>query len=233
MGLGNLFKKGGDKKKDKGPSESFRYLEDLIHSGKKEIVLETDIVFSRRDKSSEYALHIDVPGLVIDGNGHSIDGKGKTGMFSVDEAVTFKNLTFENASSLQGAALTISAGGGSDIIIDNCKFINNKTEMIGGAIVINMGNVKITDSTFKKNSSSSCAAIACSGRLTLENCIFDENVSNSSGIVANTREKMTVKNCEFNNNECKNNGIISAQVDDEIDNCTFNNNKGEDIEKKS
>ena len=53
---------------------NFRYLDELIHSGVKEIVLDSDIVLDP-DEESQYlnGIKLDADDLAIDGNGHAID----------------------------------------------------------------------------------------------------------------------------------------------------------------
>ena len=61
---------------------NFRYLDELIHSGVKEIVLDSDIVLCD-DEESQYLneIKLDVDDLTIDGNGHAIDAQGLTRIF--------------------------------------------------------------------------------------------------------------------------------------------------------
>ena len=53
---------------------NFKYLDELIQSGAKEIVLDSDIVLSDGEES-EYknGIKLDVDDLTIDGNGYAID----------------------------------------------------------------------------------------------------------------------------------------------------------------
>ena len=54
---------------------NFKYLDDLIHSGVKEIVLDSDIELDPNNERREYlnGIKLDVDDLTIDGNGHAID----------------------------------------------------------------------------------------------------------------------------------------------------------------
>ena len=63
-------------------SKNFKYLDDLIHSGAKEIVLDSNIVLNDEEES-EYSegIKLDVDNLVIDGQGYTINVKGKTRIF--------------------------------------------------------------------------------------------------------------------------------------------------------
>ena len=61
---------------------NFKYLDELIHSGAKEIVLDSDIVLSDGEES-EYleGIKLDVDDLTLDGNGHIIDSHEKARIF--------------------------------------------------------------------------------------------------------------------------------------------------------
>ena len=78
--------------------KNFKYLDNQIHSGIKEIVLDSDIILGENESSdSPYIIKLDVNGLVIDGNGYSIDGKNKTCMFiCTGENIIIKNITIKN-----------------------------------------------------------------------------------------------------------------------------------------
>ena len=54
---------------------NFKYLDDLIHSGVKEIVLDSDIELDPTNERREYlnGIKLDVDDLTIDGNGYAID----------------------------------------------------------------------------------------------------------------------------------------------------------------
>ena len=61
---------------------NFKNLDELIHSGAKEIVLDSDFVF---DDENEYSdgIKLDVDDLVIDGDGHVIDAYHAARIFEV------------------------------------------------------------------------------------------------------------------------------------------------------
>jgi hypothetical protein len=69
-------------------SNNFKYLDEMIHSGAKEIVLDSDIVLSDGEES-EYknGIKLDVDDLVIDGNGHTINAQGKIRIFYCTEKI--------------------------------------------------------------------------------------------------------------------------------------------------
>ena len=53
-------------------SKTFKYLDELIHSGAKEIILDSDI-FLDSNEELEYinGIELDVNNIIIDGNGHT------------------------------------------------------------------------------------------------------------------------------------------------------------------
>ena len=161
-------------------SKNFKYLNDLIHSGAKEILLDSDIVLSD-DKISDnpYTIKLDVNGLVIDGNGYAINGREKTcAILCTGENITIKNISIKNikfenplmkrgmwsAINNCGGELTITDSIFTDnygfggaiynegvLIINNCKFTNNMAGRVGGAIQNEEGLIFINDSIFTNN----------------------------------------------------------------------------------
>ena len=104
---------------------NFRYLDELIHSGVKEIVLDSDIVLDP-DEKSQYlnGIKLDADDLAIDGNGHAIDAQGLTRIFYCT---------------------------GKNIIIKNIILKNGFTKDDGGAIYNDEGELTITESTLQQN----------------------------------------------------------------------------------
>ena len=77
----------------------FRYLYNLIKMGRTNIVLHKDIVL--RDDEPAEPFHI-TEDMVIDGNGHSIDARGKTGIFHITKG----DFTLKTSLSKTGLAKT-------------------------------------------------------------------------------------------------------------------------------
>ena len=74
--------------------KNFKYLDELIHSGAKEIILDSDI-FLDSNEELEYlkGIELDVNNIVIDGNGHTIDANGKARIFkSSSRNIMIKNI---------------------------------------------------------------------------------------------------------------------------------------------
>lgn len=156
-------------------ARNFRYLDELIHSGAEEIVLDSDIMLGSDEKSKYYTgIELDVDGIVIDGAGHSIDACGKTRIFECDaKNITIKNLTFKNGYSWDGAAIS---NNGELTIIDS-NFIDNCSD--NGA-VCNFENLKVCNCHFLSNSfvdSGYGSAITNWGSLKVEKSSFFYNMS--------------------------------------------------------
>ena len=66
MGLFSKFR-GNDKKEN-----NFAYLEDLINSGQKEIILSEDIIFNDKKSMFKEGIYIKGDNITIDGNGHVV-----------------------------------------------------------------------------------------------------------------------------------------------------------------
>ena len=87
--------------------KNFKCLDNLIHSGVKEIVLDSDIVLGDDEKYKYLnGIKLDVNDLAIDGNGHAIDARGLTRIFyCTGKNVTIKNMILKNGFSEDGGAI--------------------------------------------------------------------------------------------------------------------------------
>ena len=218
-------------------SKNFKYLNNLIHSGVKEIVLDSDIVLDDNDYSDNpYAIKLDVNGLVIDGNGYAINGNEKTCMIlCTGENITIKNITiknikFENPLMKKGKWSAINNCGGqltitdsiftdnygfggaiyneAVLIINNCKFTNNMAARVGGAIQNEAGLIFINDSIFKNNEA-----------------IHD------GGVIYSPRGVLRIRRSEFSNNFAGYDGgaIYTRDENLRLIDCTFKDNKFDDV----
>ena len=130
--------------------ESFKHLDDLIRSGKKEIVLDSDIVL-KDDEELLFlnGIELDIDGMIINGDGHSIDACGKTRIFNVTgRGIELRDIVFKNAFAGNGGAIKNDGG----LRIYDSTFEDNRAEESGGAI-FNEGGLFISKSDFKNNKS--------------------------------------------------------------------------------
>ena len=178
---------------------SFTALNTRISGATSIVTLENDYEYATTD-SGTAGIAIS-SAITVDGQGHIIDAKGSSRIFSVSVSnVILKNIIFKNAFySGNGGAIYDST---NDITIENCTFINNEATN-GGAIYSNaysrLGS--ITDSTFINNRANTQGAAiynyADAG--TVEGCIFVNNSASTSLIY--TYSAITVKNSILVNNE--------------------------------
>ena len=156
--------------------------------------------------------------IEIDGNGHTIDARGYTGIFQSDSKesnginVVIKNLIFKNGVLLHGGAIYVDGPEKVTYTLQNCTFINNTAWYEGGAIYFwGNGNIlDVSDSKFIKNKNSKDnggGAIYLNAESTgIRNSIFENNSARSSaGGAINIDSKNTqgvlISNCNFNNNQ--------------------------------
>ena len=204
-------------------SKNFKYLDELIHSGVKEIVLDSDIVLSD-GWESEYleGIKLDIGNLVIDGGGHSIDACGKTRIFHcTGKNITIKNIVLENGFSKEdGGAihnekegiLTIKSTTLSGNLMKGSIFSAGSIKSYGGAIS-NFGKLTLKDSILTDNKAEvehhTGASSTCEG-----------------GAIYNT-EEMKISSCEFKNNASERGGAIYTGGTCKIDKSLFENNNSE------
>ena len=118
------------------------------------ISLEKDYEYSN---SSSEGITIDKQ-LTIEGNGHSIDAKSSSRIFTISGTVTLKNLILKNGQHGDHGAIVAYD---ETLYCENCTFINckNTWRMGGGAIYAAYGYVK--DSTFINCTSDDSGGAIC------------------------------------------------------------------------
>ena len=202
------------------PPKGFKYLDELMHENDN-VALTHDICLDD-DEIDDYTdgIKIDVNDLVIDGQNHVIDAKGKVSIFKIDgKNVTIKNLVFKNAFSQMGGAIS-NIG---DVKFENCKFCNNVASELGGAIV-NDEKMLISYCEFENNSSGGVGgAIAATfaSDLKIKDSKFSKNTvsfdvdcpgeilpaeTHGFGGAIYNNGKMDIFKSEFSENSCERNG---------------------------
>ena len=185
---------------------NFTELSKLISSSSGSVNLTKDYVYSEGDNSISISKKV-----TINGNGHTIDAKKSSSIFSIyTSGVVLNNISFVNGKSGSGAAVYVSS---SDTLIENCNFENNSVYYSGGAIY----------------ASSSCR------NLEIRNCNFYNNsfaaekyYRNEGGGAIGTRAgyNLTITDCNFTSNSGTGFGgaIMLWYMDTVIENCIFKNN---------
>lgn len=169
-----------------GSSENFKYLDNLIHSGVKEIVLDSDIIFSRRDES-EYleGIKLDVDGLVIDGCGYTIDAKGKSRIFyCTGKNVIIKNIILKNGFSKDSNGGAILNEG--ELIIMSSRLTENMVQKGSGGAIDNKGKLTVFESALNNNTVQGKYSSNCGGAIiNREGCVLSITESTLTGNKAN------------------------------------------------
>ena len=179
---------------------TFTDLENDINSAGNYLELTRDYVYNDESDNIYHGISVK-PNFLLDGKGHTLDGKNLTMIFSFHGSnpynTTIKNINFINANGLdnrRGSALDIEAG---PLNIINCTFRDNYNDGSGGAV-------------FDYGSS------------TFENCTFINNYGSQGGAAYSSWS--TFKNCKFINNSAGNGGAVHAFRWDKFDGCLFEGN---------
>ncbi|WP_455645574.1 C1 family peptidase [Methanosphaera sp.] len=146
--------------------------------------------------------------------------------------LNIKNTIFSNVHSDFGAAIYDSNyhDSGSQVIIDNCTFINctakNMTSAIGGACYFRYSKVNITNSNFTGCKSGSGGIFGSSNsNIIMSNCeIKDNGDFNSSNLISTYNSQLTLNNTLVENNDVDTGSIYTRLSKLYIYNSQFNNN---------
>ena len=199
---------------------NFKYLDDLIHSGVKEIVLDSDIALSGSEESGySDGISLDVDDLIIDGAGHTIDAARKARIFHCSgRNITVKNLILKNGfCQMPGSAIYNDCEG---LKIQGCIFLSN-----AGISLYNLSQLDICKSHFLGNASDCESAISNSGILTVRKSGFISNAGD--GLISN-EFLLNIFDCEFRDNSCTGD-LIFNENQLQANSTLFTHNKSENI----
>ena len=178
------------KLEDKG----FAHLDSLINSDSEEITLDHDIILAI-DEENNYKNGIKIKNkkLIIHGNGHYIDAKGKSSIFDIaDGEILIENVICKNVLSNKYAIESLK----SDIKIDNCIFENNYS----GIIHSKESYIELNNSKFFDNFSLNGAiAHSTNSFLKISDCDFNHNRSPNGGMLYTEASKLVLYNSRFSN----------------------------------
>ena len=190
--------------------KSFQYLDNLIHSGEKEVSMEYDIILEE-DEEEKYneGITLDVQDLILDGNGHSIDAQEKSRIFNIKSRVKFKNLTLKNGySDDYGGAICVFNSWLSSF--ENCSFKNNHANMGGAFFSKEHRDITFSNCQFTNNYGIGGALFCNTGRFNINKCSFkniqSKKVNDGSAIVIAGGSNVTITNSIFYNNCSEYNG---------------------------
>ncbi len=206
---------------DGGGSGTFTDLDNVIKNAKinnQTTVTLTEDYKYQTGKDSRLSNGIEIDGITINGNGHTIDGSNLARIFSQSSgSVTLNDLKFINGhvpSRSNGGAYLLSEG---TLTVNNCQFENNYAGRHGGAIAVssNQGDdlIKIYNSTFSNNSAQFNGGSIYGSYLEVENSYFELN------------RILTRSSTEYTTIGQKGLGGAICSMDSKIKNSLFKNNR--------
>ena len=198
-------------KEEKTLSNNFTFLDQLIHSGQKEIILDQDIVLTD-DEEEKYSEGIEIEdnNLIIEGNGHTIDAQQKIRIFQVTgKNITIKNITLKNGYTEENGGAIYNS---EKLTLTNTILTKNITKYDGGAI-FNNGTLTIQDSTLNNNTGNWGGAIFNNGTLTIKQSTLNDNNGRGGGAIFNIKTITIVASILNNNNANKIGGSYGGAID--------------------
>ena len=202
-----------------GATGTFTELNDVFKNA--ELNNQTTVTLTKDYKyissDNKFRNGIDIDGVTVDGDGHTIDGSNLARIFTQSSGtVTLKNLKIINghaASGSNGGAYLLGEG---NLTVINCQFENNYAGRHGGAIGVtsNQGKdfLKVYDSSFRNNSAQFNGGSIYSSYLEVDNSYFELN------------RILTRSSTEFTTIGQKGLGGAICSVDSKIKNSLFENN---------
>ncbi|MGL6298311.1 MAG: right-handed parallel beta-helix repeat-containing protein, partial [Methanobacteriaceae archaeon] len=203
-----------------------------------------DIVKLGNISYSGSQIRVNKSNIVIEGpsssKGATLDPKNSGRIFYINGTnITIRYITFKNANSGTSGGSAISFREGSNLIVNDCTFINNEGES-GGAF-FSMGGTDdflINNSRFINNHGSYIgdddwteggAVDSHSTNTKIYNCVFDGNSALTIGGAVSIKENNAfIVNCSFTNNQAPSGGAIywTGAIDSNnyILNCNFTGN---------
>ena len=114
---------------------SFTNMTDEIENAGTSLDLNQDYIFNNvTDKNTGILINKD--NFILNGNGHTIDGKNQSRIFNITgNNITINNLTFINGNMSDGDGEGGAIFSNVSITLNNVKFANNQAKY-GGAIYI-------------------------------------------------------------------------------------------------
>ena len=195
---------------------NFKYLDELIQSGAKEIVLDSDIVLSDGEES-EYknGIKLDVDDLTIDGNGYSVDANGKARIFHcTGKNITIKSIVLKNGFAQRNGGAIYNREG--ELTIIESTLTGNASQgkhHCGGAISNREGELTINKSTLTGNTAqvSGGAIHNEKGSLTITESTLTENTANvDGGAISNREGELTITKSSLQENTAYYGGAINS-----------------------
>ena len=202
--------------------ENFTTLQNEIDKSENCIEIQEDYKFSN---SSDHELNkgilINKSNIVINGNGHTIDGSNQSRIFNITgKNVTIKNLNFVNGNSdSDGGAIFYNGTNNNTLTVSNCIFKSNMAD--SGAGIFTENELNISNSTFIDSNSKSGSAIYAAADVIIKDSTFKDLTAKENGGAIYSTNITEISNCHFTNTDANWGGGIYSSNDLNIDNSTF------------
>lgn len=223
-------------------TESWDYLEYLI-SISNEIYLENDFLFKPNERVICNPIILK-DNVIIDGQGHEIDGANCANIFEViGDNVIIKNIRFKNSNDFiinKGVLNVLECYFENKGNLFNWNYMNMENCSLNNCVISNNGNFNLSNSSFENtpirnnqifnsennifNNSTEFAISNYgddSGECILKECIFEDNLKPD---VLNQKGKAYLIQCNFINNIERDIGSIKNSSFIEIKNSNFKSN---------
>ena len=180
------------------PAMTFKELEEAIKNSTKDYLDLYDDYEFNNETDSKIGILIDRHNFVINGNGHTIDGKNQSRIFNITaNNVTLSNLILTGGNADKGGAIYTSGS----LTLNNVTFIKNFATTEGGAIELLSDNV-----------------------LNINNSKFIDNYGGGGSSIYIENGKLNLYNTEFTSDvHAKRAQIIIKEAEGYVDNVTFAN----------
>lgn len=158
---------------------SFTNLSDEIENTGTSLDLNRDYTFNNvTDKNTGILINKD--NFILNGNGHTIDGKNQARIFNITgNNITINNLIFINGNMSDGDGGAIFSN--VSITLNNVKFANNQAQY-GGAIYIENKST-INNAILTNNKAYHGGAIYAKGNIAINNITLTNNKANYGGAI--------------------------------------------------
>ncbi len=158
-------------------------------------------------------------------------GRGGVRIYGV--SMILSHCTFTANAGHPGGALVVSAG---DVRLENCRFLGNAADYLGGALFLERSGATLIDCEFATNYAPSGGAIAGTESLvSLSNCVFRGNSAELGGGLYQQTGSFVVTDCLFENNAVRyrggamqGSGALQGSVTT-LSGCRFVANSADDV----
>ncbi|SDA48487.1 hypothetical protein [Methanobrevibacter millerae] len=207
---------------------NFKYLDDLINSKDcPEITLSCDIIVGNEENDYfDKGIEINRDNLVIDGNGHTIDGNLISSIFKIESKnITLKNIIFKNALYTINGAINASD---AKINLENCIFksivslpqkdVSDKSS----SIFIENSHLELINSKFDDGIGTALSSHNSS--INILSCEFESIESIDANIIYIKNSAIKINNSSFLKNHGNNRLIYCSDSSVDISDSVFENN---------